>query len=83
MSLEELEVSRKRTLITSGVLFSLTGVFFLLGSAEQGWAFFLGSLFVLFARFLIGNLPQTHPTLLFADSGILGGAEDRPRSLSW
>ena len=83
MPLTELEISRKKTLITSGILFSLAGVLLPLGSAGQGWAFFLGGLFVLFARFLIGNFPQAHPTLLSADSGIVGRVEDRLRSLSW
>jgi hypothetical protein len=49
----ELEVFRKRTLLASGVLYSLAGVLFLLGLGGRGWAFFLGVLLVLFARFLI------------------------------
>ncbi len=53
MSLAELEASRKRTLLASGVLFSLAGFLFLLGLGGREWAFFLGVLLVLFARFLI------------------------------
>ena len=53
MSLAELEVFRKRTLLASGVLFSLAGALFLLGLGGRGWAFFLGVLLALFARFLI------------------------------
>ncbi len=53
MSLAELEASRKRTLLASGVLFSLAGVLFLLGLGGRGWAFFLGVLLTFFARFLI------------------------------
>jgi hypothetical protein len=53
VSLAELEVFRKRTLLASGVLYSLAGALFLLGLGGRGWAFFLGVLLALFARFLI------------------------------
>jgi hypothetical protein len=53
VSLAELEAARKRTLLASGVLFSLAGVLFLLGLGGRGWAFFLGAILALFARFLI------------------------------
>ena len=53
MSLAELEAARKRTLIASGVLYFLAGALFLLGLGGQGWAFFLGVLLALFARFLM------------------------------
>jgi hypothetical protein len=47
VSLAELEASRKRTLLTSGILFSLAGVLFFLGLGV------LGAFLALFARFLI------------------------------
>jgi hypothetical protein len=49
----ELEAARKRTLLASGVLFSLAGVLFLLGLGGRGWAFLLGAILALFARLLI------------------------------
>ncbi len=55
MSLEELEISRKRTLITSGVLYSLAGLLFLLGLGGREWAFLLGALLAFFARSAIKN----------------------------
>ena len=53
MSLVELEAARKKTLLTSGVLYSLAGILFLLGLEGRGWAFFLGVLLILFSGFLI------------------------------
>jgi hypothetical protein len=53
VSLEELEVSRKKTLVASGILYALAGVLILLGLEGRGWAFFLGSLLPFFARLLI------------------------------
>jgi hypothetical protein len=53
MSLEELEISRKRTLITSGVLYFLAGALLLLGLEGREWAFFLGGLLAFFAQSLI------------------------------
>jgi hypothetical protein len=54
VSLAELEAARKRTLLASGVLFSLAGVLFLLGLGGRGWAFLLGAILAFFARLLIG-----------------------------
>jgi hypothetical protein len=53
VSLEELEISRKRTLATSGVLYLLAGVLLLLGLGGREWAFFLGALPAFFAQSLI------------------------------
>jgi hypothetical protein len=53
MSLEKLETSRKRTLLTSGVLYFLAGALFLLGLGGREWAFFLGALLAFFAQSLI------------------------------
>jgi hypothetical protein len=58
MVLENLEISRKRTLLASGVLFFLAGTFFLLSLNVdlngRGWIlFFLGVFLALLARFLI------------------------------
>jgi len=53
MSLEELEVSRKRTLITSGVLYFLAGALLLLGLGGREWAFLLGGFLAFFAQSLI------------------------------
>jgi hypothetical protein len=54
MFLENLEISRKKTLLVSGVLFFLAGAFFLLSLGGRGWAFFLlGVFFATFARSLI------------------------------
>ena len=53
MSLEELEISRKRTLATSGVLYLLAGALFLLSLEGREWAFLLGALLAFFAQLLI------------------------------
>jgi hypothetical protein len=53
MSLEELEASRKRTLIASGVLYFLAGILLLLGLGGREWALFLGALLAFFAQSLI------------------------------
>jgi len=53
VSLAELEASRRRTLLASGVLFSLAGILFLLGLEGRGWAFLLGALLAFFAQSLI------------------------------
>ncbi len=55
MSLEELEASRKKTLIASGVLYFLAGLLFLLGLGGREWAFLLGALLAFFARSGIKN----------------------------
>jgi hypothetical protein len=52
VSLAELEVFRKRTLLASGVLYSLAGALFLLGLGGRGWGFLLGVLIAFFAWFL-------------------------------
>jgi len=54
VSLAELEAARKRTLLASGVLYSLAGALFLLGLGGRGWAFLLGAILAFFARLLIG-----------------------------
>ncbi len=53
MSLEELEASRKRTLIASGVLYFLAGALLLLSIGGREWAFLLGVLLALFVQSLI------------------------------
>jgi len=49
MSLKELEISRKKTLTTSGVLYFLAGVLLLVGG------YLIGAILVLYTRFLIRN----------------------------
>jgi len=53
MPLEKLEISRKRTLAASGILFSLAGVLFFLSLGGREWAFLLGALLTFFAQLLI------------------------------
>jgi hypothetical protein len=53
VSLEELEISRKRTLAASGVLYFLAGALFVLSLGGREWAFLLGALLAFFAQLLI------------------------------
>jgi hypothetical protein len=49
----ELEASRRKALLASGVLFALAGALFLLGLGGREWAFLLGALLAFFAQLLI------------------------------
>jgi hypothetical protein len=81
--LEELEISRKRTLATSGVLYFLAGALFLLGLGGREWTFPLAALFALFAQLLIRAFQaEAKKTLVSPLAELLGFRYSPGRGLS-